>query len=121
MSSVDLQTRFQQLELPPNAFAADKQRRGYKFEQFLMQMLKAEKLEPRLRVRPSGEEIDGSFHFGDRTYLLEAKWHGAPVSASSIYAFKGKVDGKLSGTIGVFVSMSGYSKDAVDALTLGKG
>lgn len=40
--------------------------------------------------------------------------------ASSIYQFKGKVDGKLLGTIGIFISMSGYSKDAVDALTLGK-
>ena len=84
-------------------------------------MLNADELEPRLRVRPSGEEIDGSFHFGDRTYLLEAKWHGAPIPASSIYAFKGKVDGKLSGTIGIFVSMSGYSEEAVDALTAGKG
>lgn len=121
MSSVDLQTKFRQLDLPPNASAAAKQGRGYKFEQFLTQMLKAEKLEPRLRLRPSGEEIDGSFHFGDRTYLLEAKWHSAPISASSIYAFKGKVDGKLSGTVGIFVSMSGYSKNAVDALTAGKG
>ena len=40
--------------------------------------------------------------------------------ASAIYSFKGKVDGKLSGTIGIFISMSGYSKDAVDALCLGK-
>ena len=85
-----------------------------------MQMLNAEELEPRLRVRLSGEEIDGSFHFGDRTYLLEAKWHGSPIPASSIYTFKGKVDGKLSGTIGIFVSMSGYSEEAVDALTAGK-
>ena len=120
MSSVELQAGFRQLELPPNASATDKQRRGYKFERFLVQMLKAEELDPRLRVRLSGEEIDGSFHFGDRTYLLEAKWRGSPIPASSIYAFKGKVDGKLSGTIGIFVSMSGYSKDAVDALTVGK-
>jgi len=84
-------------------------------------MLNAEELEPRLRVRPSGEEIDGSFHFGDRTYLLEAKWHGSQIPASYIYAFKGKVDGKLSGTIGIFLSMSDYSKEAVDALTAGKG
>ena len=121
MSSVELQARFRQLELPPNAPATDKRRRGYKFEQFLWQMLNAEELDPRLRVRPSGEEIDGSFHFGDRTYLLEAKWYGSPIPASSVYAFKGKVDGKLSGTIGIFVSMSGYSEDAVDALTVGKG
>ena len=83
-------------------------------------MLKDEGLDPRLRMRPIGEEIDGSFHFGDRTYLLEAKWHGSRIPASSIYAFKGKVDGKLLGTIGIFVSMSGYSEESVDALTAGK-
>ena len=121
MSSVKLQTKFRQLNLPPNASAIDKRRRGHRFEEFLVQMLSAEELEPRLRVRLAGEEIDGSFQFGDRTFLLEAKWHGSPISASSIYSFKGKVDGKLSGTIGIFVSMSGYSEAAVDALTSGKG
>ena len=121
MSSVKLKETLRQLDLPPNASAIDKRHRGYRFEQFLRQMLIAEKLEPRLHLRLPGEEIDGSFHFGDRTYLLEAKWHAARIPASSIYAFKGKVDGKLSGTIGLFVSMSGYSKEAVDALTAGKG
>lgn len=48
------------------------------------------------------------------------KWHKSEIPASAIYSFKGKVDGKLSGTIGIFISMSGYSKDAVDALCLGK-
>ena len=43
-----------------------------------------------------------------------------PLPASTLYQFKGKVDGKLTGTLGVFISISGYAKDAVDALTLGK-
>ena len=53
-------------------------------------------------------------------FLLEAKWHADPLPASTLYQFKGKVDGKLTGTIGIFISMSGYSEDAVDALSLGK-
>ncbi|BDZ74477.1 hypothetical protein GCM10025856_21960 [Methylophaga marina] len=71
-------------------------------------------------MRPSGEEIDGSFAMGNSFYLLEAKWHASPIPASALYSFKGKVDGKLIGTIGVFFSMSDYSKDAVDALLNGK-
>jgi hypothetical protein len=43
-----------------------------------------------------------------------------PTLAADLYAFKGKVDGKLVGTIGVFVSMRGYSTEAIDALKLGK-
>ena len=32
----------------------------------------------------------------------------------------GKVNGKLVGTIGLFASMSGFSRDSVDALVAGK-
>lgn len=52
--------------------------------------------------------------------LLEAKWTQDPLPASSIYQFRGKIEGKLVGTIGVFISMSGFSANAVDALVAGK-
>ncbi len=106
--------------LPESADPAQKRRRGRRFEEFLRNLLAADDLAPRIRIRPDGEEIDGSFVLNDRTFLLEAKWHAAPLPASSIYQFKGKVDGKLVGTLGVFISMSGFSEDAVDALTVGK-
>ena len=108
------------LNLPDDASRNAKQQRGRDFEKFLQALFEAEGLKPRLRLRPSGEEIDGSFLLGGRVFLVEAKWHAHPMPASALYAFKGKVDGKLVSTIGIFVSMSGYSKDAVNALTAGK-
>lgn len=96
------------------------QKRGRAFERILNGMLSKEEMEPRTSMRPSGEEIDGSFAIGENFYLLEAKWHSSPIPASSLYAFKGKVDGKITGTVGVFFSMSDYSKEAVDALLYGK-
>ncbi|WP_128142985.1 hypothetical protein [Janthinobacterium lividum] len=96
------------------------QQRGRSFERVLTQMLSCENMEPRTSMRPEGEEIDGSFAMGDRFFLLEAKWHANPISASALYAFKGKVDGKFIGTVGTFFSMSDYSTDAVDALLSGK-
>ncbi|MEU7660861.1 hypothetical protein [Streptomyces lincolnensis] len=96
------------------------QRRGQIFEEWLKQLLLASTTEPRARYRPKGEEIDGSFALDGQFYLLEAKWHGKPLPASSIYQFRGKVDGKLVGTIGVFLSMSNYSQEAVDAVRVGK-
>lgn len=96
------------------------QQRGRTFERVLTQLLSRENMEPRSSMRPSGEEIDGSFAMGDRFFLLEAKWHATPIPASALYAFKGKVDGKLIGTIGAFLSMSDYSAEAVDALLYGK-
>ncbi|WP_443738334.1 restriction endonuclease [Treponema sp.] len=94
--------------------------RGKKLETIINALLENENLEPRTSFRPEGEEIDGSFFAFNKFFLLEMKWHKSEIPASAIYAFKGKVDGKLTGTIGVFISMSGYSKDAVDALCLGK-
>lgn len=100
--------------------AQRKRIRGKEFEYLLRDLLEIENLEPKGSFRPDGEEMDGSFLFNQRTYLLEAKWQANALSASSIYQFKGKVDGKLVGTIGIFISMSGFSPDCVDALMYGK-
>lgn len=114
-------SQFEELvDLPSDATAVDKRRRGKRFEVFLRSLLDNEQLDARVRIRLGGEEIDGSFVLDGRVFLLEAKWHAEPIPAASVYAFKGKVDGKLVGTVGLFVSMSGYSSEAIDALTAGK-
>src|ERR1700730_12426477 len=106
------------------AFTETKQleptKRGKALEKVLGLMLNLEKIRHVLAYRPSGEEIDGAFWWNDRTFLLEAKWHKDPIPASDIYTFNGKVDGKFIGTCGVFISISGYSKDCVDAVVHGK-
>ena len=113
--------QYGQLKTPPSGAGPEwYRRRGRSFERVLIELLKDGDLEPRLQYRPLGEEIDGSFVLGSRVFLLEAKWHKESTPASSLYMFKGKVDGKLVGTVGIFISMSGYSTDAVDALTAGK-
>lgn len=100
--------------------AVDKRSRGRSFEKLIHSLLESEGLSPNSNFRPEGEEIDGSFVMGQTVFLFEAKWHRAEMPASSIYQFKGKVDGKLIGTIGIYISMSGFSSEAVDALTYGK-
>ncbi len=106
--------------VPDDADKSWFRKRGFAFENILNACLQADGLEPRSGYKTEGEQIDGSFFLDGSVFLLEAKWHKDPLPASSIYQFKGKVDGKLFGTLGIFISMSGYSKDAVDALTLGK-
>ncbi|TET12727.1 MAG: hypothetical protein E3J81_10290 [Dehalococcoidia bacterium] len=105
--------------IPPEE-KKDKHRRGYVFQNLIYSMLYHESLYPRTSYRPKGEEIDGAFYLNHRTFLLEAKWTADPTPASEIYRFKGKVDGKLVGTLGIFISMSGYSEDAPEALEQGK-
>jgi len=100
--------------------ATSKRNRGRDFEKLIHSLFQIEGLNPNSNFRPNGEEIDGSFVLGETVFLFEAKWHKAEIPASSIYQFKGKVDGKLVGTIGIYISMSGFSSEAVDALTYGK-
>jgi hypothetical protein len=121
MSRTGLRHSFDSLaSLPDSGKAAEKRRRGRQFEGLLRELLDTDGVSPRIRIRPDGEEIDGSFVLNDRVFLLEAKWHATPIPASTIYEFKGKVDGKLVGTLGIFISMSGFTRNAVDALTVGK-
>lgn len=118
---MDIKKEFLKIAEPPeNANKTWYIRRGFQFERILHELLRMDLLDPRSGFKPEGEQIDGSFFLNGNVFLLEAKWHKTSLPASSIYQFKGKVDGKLQGTIGVFISMSGYSKDAIDALTLGK-
>jgi len=117
----DTQKFYEELNsLSEDSSAVEKRKRGRDFEKLLRMILLDNGLYPELSFRPKGEEVDGSFLLNDKVFLLEAKWHKKRLPASSIYAFKGKVDGKLVGTIGVFISISGFSDDAVDALGLGK-
>jgi hypothetical protein len=94
--------------------------RGYALEKLIAAVLSNERLEAKTSYRPKGEEIDGSFFWQGQTFLLEAKWLKNPVPASTVYSFKGKVDGKFHTTSGIFISMNGYSPDAVEAVKAGK-
>ena len=94
--------------------------RGLEFERALFHLLDSAGLRPRSSYRPHGEQIDGSFVLAGRVYLLEAKWHKNPLPVSAIYAFQGKLEGNLVGTIGIFLSMSGFAPKAADALVKGK-
>lgn len=96
------------------------QQRGYEFERLIEAKLENEKLEPRASYKPKGEQVDGSFFWKGQTFLLEAKWVKSEIPASSLYAFKGKVDGKFHTTSGIYIAVNGYSNDVEDALKFGK-
>jgi hypothetical protein len=73
------------------------------------------------RGRKAGsEQIDGFFELDDRFFLLEAKWTKDPIPASALYTFRGAVEGRLGGTVGLFVSVGDFADDAEYALMWGK-
>lgn len=94
--------------------------RGYAFERFLCSLFEAYGLAPQEPFRLRGEQIDGSFQFGNETYLVEAKWHGSPIGVADLHVFHGKIEQKAAWTRGLFVSNSGFSEDGLAAFGRGK-
>jgi len=115
--------------------------RGYELERLLMHLQALEGLDPwpsfyatppealdtRESVAPKkrgrrsgGEQVDGYFDLDGRHFLFEAKWERQPLAVSTLYEFRGRVDGKLSGTLGLFVSASGFAENSEYTLLSGK-
>ena len=99
---------------------ANAQARGYLFETFLNDLFEFEGLDPRRSFKLGGEQIDGSFNWRSRTHLVEAKWTQAPAAGLEFGAFNYKLEGKTVDTRGLFVSVHGYSTDAIKGVN-GKG
>lgn len=65
-------------------------------------------------------QIDGAFSLDGTDYLFEAKWQSQPVSAHDLDSFSSKVRRKLDNTLGVFLSMNGFSIDGITAHSSGR-
>lgn len=94
--------------------------RGYAFEKFLRDLFDAYELAPQDPFRLRGEQIDGSFQYGNETYLVEAKWHGKPMGVAELHVFHGKIEQKAAWTRGLFVSNSGFTEKGLEAFGRGK-
>jgi hypothetical protein len=103
-----------------SALARWKRERGYELEKLLIDVARTEALDAEPSYRGSGGQFDGYFVVDHRHFLLEAKWQEHPVAASEVFAFQGKLRGKLLGTLGLFVSINGFAADAPSALVFGK-
>jgi hypothetical protein len=91
------------------------QQRGFEFERFLKDLFNAYHLSARAAFRLTGEQIDGSFVMHNETYLLEAKWENPPTGATDLHTFEGKLGQKAVWSRGLFVSISGFSSDGLEA------
>lgn len=98
----------------------DRPAAGLALEKLLNDVFDHFSLQPRASFRVEGEQIDGSFVLDFETYLAEAKWTAERVPAADLYVFREKVEGKSAATRGVFLSINGFSEEAVPAITHGK-
>jgi len=96
------------------------QPRGFAFEKFLNELFRVYRLLPRASFKLTGEQIDGSFELDGFTYLLEAKWQNAPLGQQELLVLSGKVGGKAEWSRGLLVSVSGFTRDGLEAYERGK-
>ncbi|WP_431778491.1 restriction endonuclease [Microbacterium aurantiacum] len=90
-----------------------RRKRGYGLERLVYEALSRE----HVQVRPPtparrGDQLDGAFVLDGRSAICECKWEAKPISSTKLTQFQAKVDRRLVGTIGVFISASGYAEDS---------
>jgi hypothetical protein len=110
----DIKGRYMALVVSTNV-----QGRGFELEKVMYDQFELFDLDPKASFRNTGEQIDGAFSLEGTDYLFEAKWQRKPVSASDLDSFAAKVRRKLENTLGVFLSINGFSADGVDAHSAG--
>lgn len=91
------------------------QQRGFELERLMLDIFELFDLDPKAAFRNLGEQIDGAFTLEGTDYLFEAKWQKDPVAVQDLDAFSAKVGRKLENTLGLFLSMNGFSPDAIEA------
>ena len=123
MTNEEIKKEIEELEDYANTDYA-KQNRGRRFEQLIIEYLKKE---PNVKVvkgsshtTDKSEQIDGAIKINSRMFLLEMKWVESGLAASDLYAFIGKVDNKLYGTLGIFISKEPLSDRFKKSLSNGR-
>lgn len=87
---------------------------GYAFQEWFYDVLDFAEVENRRPYVTAGRQIDGSITLDGTTYLVELKFTSTQASAPDIDIFRSKIESKADNTMGVFVSMAGYSSVAID-------
>jgi hypothetical protein len=98
----------------------DHQKRGFELEKVLYDLFELFDLDPKAAFRNIGEQIDGAFTLEGTDYLFEAKWQNYLCDASDLDIFTSKVKRKLDNTLGLFLSINGFSEDAVRIHSTGR-
>ncbi len=99
---------------------AGRQEAGLRFEGLLTRLFTLFDLQPKGPFRVEGEQIDGSIDLDREVYLVEAKWTTEKVNEAALLVLRGKIEGKSQFTRGIFLSVNGYTPEAVQAITKGK-
>jgi hypothetical protein len=96
------------------AINSNPQQRGFQLEKLLNELFLLFDLSPKSSFKIVGEQIDGAFTYDSSDFLLEAKWQKDQITASELYSFGGKIVNKLKNTLGLYISIDGFSQTGID-------
>lgn len=91
----------------------DANKRGLALEPLLRRLFALYDLEPHGSYAQPGEQVDGSIVVDGRHVLVESRWLAEVADPKQIRDFQGKVTTKLDATLGLMISMAGFSDNAV--------
>jgi hypothetical protein len=86
---------------------------GYDFERWFYDLMDYYDVEHRVPYKHDGRQIDGSVTIDGTTYLVELKFTADQSDVTAVDSFLVKVNKKADNTMGIMVSMSGYSSVAI--------
>lgn len=89
------------------------QKAGYAFQDWFFDLMDYYEVTSRRPYVSAGRQIDGSVTVEGTTYLVELKFTAEQAGATDIDTFFKKVHGKADNTMGLMVSISGYSSVAI--------
>lgn len=111
-SRADLQALQDRLEALTTQMGT--QQAGYDFQDWFYDLADFFEIPNRRPYKHAGREIDGSITWDGTTYLVELKFTTDQAGAPDVDVFKAKVTSKADNTMGIMVSMSGYSSVAIE-------
>ena len=87
---------------------------GYEFESWFYELLDFCEITNRRPYKIDGRQVDGSLTHDGTTYLVELKFTKNQSTATDIDSLKAKVNKMADNTMGIMVSISGYSSVAIN-------
>jgi hypothetical protein len=90
------------------------QQAGYDFQDWFYDLAEFFEVIARRPYISGGRQIDGSVSVDGTTYLVELKFTAEQADATGIDTFHRKVTSKADNTMGIFLSISGFSSVAIE-------
>ncbi len=89
------------------------QQGGYQFQDWFYDLMEYFDIDHRKPYSTDGRQIDGSISIDGTSYLIELKFTASQSDATDVDSLRAKVEKKSDNTMGILLSVSGFSKVAI--------